>query len=139
MAEGATQPVDGRSPTLKRDTGPRSLGGALVVVLLAIVPPLIGYLTGPGSAFFTALSSFKLAPAFHAGFAGDIARYSLPLLVFAIPPVLGMVRNAQDYWGGVALAAFAFLRSGPPATCLACAVSRLVRVLHRGCSRGSWS
>lgn len=108
MAEGATQPVDGRSPTLKRDTGPRSLGGALVVVLLAIVPPLIGYLTGPGSAFFTALSSFKLAPAFHAGFAGDIARYSLPLLVFAIPPVLGMVRNAQDYWGGVALAAFAF-------------------------------
>lgn len=107
MAEGAKQPADSRSPTLKFDSGSRSIGAAIAVVLLALLPPLVGYIAGPGGAFFTALSSFKFAPAFHSGFALEIAKYSLPLLVFAVPAVLGLVRNAQDYWGGVFLVAFA--------------------------------
>lgn len=107
MAEGARQPADGKSQSFRMDSGSRKSGAALAVILLAILPPIIGFITGPGGAFFTALSSFKLAPAFHGGFALSIAQYSLWLLVFAIPPALGMVRNAQDYWGGVALVAFA--------------------------------
>jgi putative tricarboxylic transport membrane protein len=107
MAEGARQPADGNSQSFRMDSGSRQSGAALAVILLAILPPIIGYITGPGGAFFTALSNFKFAPAFHAGFALGMAKYSLWLLVFAIPPALGMVRNAQDYWGGVALVAFA--------------------------------
>jgi putative tricarboxylic transport membrane protein len=79
----------------------------IAVILAALLPPLVGYLTGPGGAFFTALSSFKFAPAFNATFAWDIAKYSLPVLVFAPPLFVGQVRNPQDYWGGGALAAFA--------------------------------
>lgn len=107
MAEGASQPADGKSQTFGMDSGPRQFGAVLMVVLAAIVPPIVGYITGPGGAFFTAISSFKLAPAFHDGFALDIAKYSIPLLIFAIAPALGLVRNAQDYWGGAALVAFA--------------------------------
>ncbi len=107
MAEGAGQPADGKSQTFRLDSGPRQFGAALAVILAAILPPIVGYITGPGGAFFTALSSFKLAPAFHAGFAYDIGKYSIWMLIFAIPPALGMIRNAQDYWGGVALVAFA--------------------------------
>ena len=55
MAEGATGPADSRSPTSKLDSGPRSFAGVIMVVLLALVPPLVGYITGPGGAFFTAL------------------------------------------------------------------------------------
>lgn len=107
MAEGAKQPADSRSQTFRLNPNSGQLGGAIVVLLFAVLPPLVGYITGPGGAFFTALSSFKFAPAFHAGFALEIAKYSLPLIVFAAPPVLGQIRNAQDYWGGFALAAFA--------------------------------
>ncbi|MET0276880.1 MAG: tripartite tricarboxylate transporter TctB family protein [Pseudorhodoplanes sp.] len=107
MAEGVRQPADNRSQVFGRDSGPRQLGGVLAVVLGALLPPLVGYLTGPGGAFFTALSAFKFAPAFNAAFAWDIAKYSLPILVFAPPLFLGQVRNPQDYWGGGALAAFA--------------------------------
>ncbi len=102
MAEGARQPADGKSQTFRMDSGSRKLGPALAVILIAILPPIVGYITGPGGAFFT-----KYVPAFHADFALGMAKYSVWLLVFAIPPALGMIRNAQDYWGGFALVAFA--------------------------------
>jgi len=107
MAEGVGQPADKPSQVFGRDSGPRQMGGVIAIVLAALLPPLVGYLTGPGGAFFTALSSFKFAPAFNAAFALDIAKYSLPVLVFVPPLFLGQVRNPQDYWGGGALAAFA--------------------------------
>jgi putative tricarboxylic transport membrane protein len=106
MAEGA-KPAGNASQTVRLEPGPRNTGGAVAVVLAAILPPLIGYLTGPGGAFFTALSNLQFAPALHGAFAVDIAKYSLPLLVFSVPAFLGLVQNQQDYWGGVALAAFA--------------------------------
>jgi putative tricarboxylic transport membrane protein len=106
MAEGA-KPAGNASQTVSLEPGPRAIGGAVAVILAAILPPLLGYLTGPSFAFFTALSSLKFAPALNGTFAVDIAKYSLPLLIFAGPPLLGMVRNRQDYWGGVALVAFA--------------------------------
>lgn len=102
MAEGAKQPADNRSPILKLNAASRSTGGVVIVVLLALIPPLLGYITGTGGAFFS-----KFVPALNSAFALDIAKYSLPLLIFAVPPLLGMIRNGQDYWGGAAMAACA--------------------------------
>jgi putative tricarboxylic transport membrane protein len=106
MAEGA-KPVGNETQTNRLAPGPCSIGGAVIVVLAAILPPLVGYVTGRGGAFFIALGNFSFAPAFNGPFALDIAKYSMPMIVFALPNFVMPIRDPRDYWGGVALVAFA--------------------------------
>lgn len=107
MAEGAGQPADKKERASGFVLKPHDFWGGIIVVLLGILPPLVGYLTGPGGAFFTALSNFSFAPAFNGPFALDIAKYSMPMIAFALPNFVMPIRDPRDYWGGVALVGFA--------------------------------
>jgi putative tricarboxylic transport membrane protein len=105
MAEGAGQPAGiPQARGLGGDS--HDFWGGLVVVAIALLWPLAGYLTGPGTAFYSSIASLRFAPALDTAHAIEIAKYSLPLIVFAIPAFLSLIRNPQDYWGGAALVAF---------------------------------
>ncbi len=104
MAEGASQPAETHSAA----HAPNSHGfwGGVVVVAIAVLWPLFGYLSGPGFGYFSGMGSLRFAPVFDGAYGLNIAKYSLPLLVFAVPAFFMSIRNPQDYWGGAALAAF---------------------------------
>lgn len=104
MAEGASQPAGTHPSGTANDA--HGFWGGVAVVAIAILWPLIGYVAGPGFGFYSGLGSLKVAPAFDAAYALNVALYSLPLIVFAVPAFLGLIRNPQDYWGGAALVGF---------------------------------